>query len=153
LSAHSTFQARFCSLRFFFAPSRHRRAFDPRAPLVCTDVPRVFASHLLPGFTGLGFIYYGPICHPQCFAWPRVSTCASLTRPFIWDIGGFPGKSTCPALKPSVLTCRVIQLSGFPISCRVTHSSSQPRFTCVMFQGTPRLPPKPAVRSGTLACW
>ncbi len=45
-----------------------------------------------------------------------------LPVPSHGTLGASPGKSTCPALKPSILTCRAIQLSGFPILCRVTHS-------------------------------
>src|SRR5690554_1880512 len=51
-----TRQVRFYSLRFFFAPSHHPKAFGLKAPPACTGVPAVFSAYLLPGFMGLGFI-------------------------------------------------------------------------------------------------
>src|SRR5690606_2101915 len=47
------------------------------------------------------------------------------------------GKLTYLVLNPSVLTCMVIQLLGFPTLCKVTHHTSQPRFACATFQDSP----------------
>src|SRR5690606_25612587 len=67
--------------------------------------------------------------------------------------GASPGKSTCPALKPSVLTCRAIQLSGFPIFARLPTLQANPGSLTLCSKAPPRLPPDPTVASGALACW
>src|SRR5690606_31328223 len=67
--------------------------------------------------------------------------------------GASPGKSTCPALKPSVLTCRAIQLSGFPIFARLPTLQTNPSSLALCSKAPPRLPPGPTVASGALACW
>src|SRR5690554_3279082 len=97
---------------------------------------------------GLGFITTtGSSATPSASLGLVFPLVPRLPAPSHGTLGASPGKSTCPALKPSVLTCRAIQLSGFPIFRKVTHSASQPRFAYA------RLPPDPTVASGALACW
>ena len=54
-----------------------------------------FDFHPLP-------IYSGLIYHPQRFAWPCVSTCASLTRSFTRDTRGFPIFQGLPPLQANL---------------------------------------------------
>src|SRR5690606_14008665 len=113
-------------------------------PSLHDALPIFFSSHLLPGFMGLGFITTtGSSATPSASLGLVFPLVPRLPAPSYGTLGASPGKSTCPALKPSVLTCRAIQLSGFPIRGRVTHSTSQPRFAYAMFQGTPSASSRP----------
>lgn len=95
--------------------------------------------------------YYGFICHPLAslsLAFPLVPR---LPAPSSRTWRASPGKSTCLRTSPSVLTCQVIQLSGFLIFRKVTHLSSQPRFTYVRSRTPPWASSRPIITDGALA--
>src|SRR5690606_24209598 len=87
---------------------------------------------------GLGFITTtGSSATPSASLGLVFPLVPRLPAPSHGTLGASPGKSTCPALKPSVLACRAIHLAGVPICREVTLSASQLRFARAMYRGTP----------------
>src|SRR5690554_6095458 len=119
---------------------------DQAPPKLSTVSPRfsppVCYQLSLAGGSSLLWIHLNPAPH-------RLTSCFHLFGlPIV--IGGYWAslvKSACLNLNPSVITRRVIQLSGFPTPSKVTHPECQLRFACAFVPDSPlgflQTPPLP----------
>lgn len=112
----------------------------------------LLASQAPPQLGAMSPRFSPPVCYQPSLAWgssllwihlhpaPRRHTLCFHLFGLPTVVGGYWAslvKSACLNLKPSVITHRVIQLLGFPISRKVTHPGCQLRFASATFQTPP----------------